>query len=100
MNKGDLVSKIAEKADLSKAQATEALNTMLDCIGDSLKEGDKVTLIGFGTFSASLRKERQGRNPQSGESITIPAKASVKFKPGKELSDSVDSPELIKKLSE
>jgi DNA-binding protein HU-beta len=99
MNKGDLISKIAEKADLSKSQASDALNTMLDCIGDALKEGDKVTLIGFGTFSTSLRKERQGRNPQTGDSITIPSKASVKFKPGKELADSVDSPELIEKLS-
>ncbi|MEM1325807.1 MAG: HU family DNA-binding protein [Bacteroidota bacterium] len=99
MNKGDLISKIAESADLTKSQASDALNTVLDTIGEALKEGDKVTLIGFGTFSTSLRKERQGRNPQTGASITIPAKASVKFKPGKELADSVDSPELIKKLS-
>lgn len=99
MNKGDLISKIADKAGLSKAQSTDALNAVLDSISDALKEGDKVTLIGFGTFSPSLRKERQGRNPQSGATITISAKVSAKFKAGKELSDAVDSPELIKKLS-
>ena len=99
MNKGDLISKIADKTDLSKAQASDALNAVLDSITDALKEGDKVTLIGFGTFSPSLRKERQGRNPQSGATITIPAKVSAKFKQGKELGDAVDTAELIKKLS-
>lgn len=99
MNKGDLVSKIADKTGLSKAQSTEALNAVLDSVADALKDGDKVTLIGFGTFMPSLRKERQGRNPRTGDPITIAAKVSAKFKPGKELNDAVDSPELIKKLS-
>ena len=90
MNKGDLISKVAENANLSKAQATEALNAVLDSIGGALKAGDKVTLVGFGTFSVSHRAERTGRNPQTNESITIPAKNVVKFKPGKELSDSVN----------
>jgi len=90
MNKGDLVSKIADKADLSKTQAQDALNATLDCIGGALKDNDKVTLIGFGTFSVNHRAARQGRNPQTGKAIQIAAKNLVKFKPGKELADSVN----------
>ncbi len=90
MNKGDLINKIAESAKLTKAQAGDALNAVLDSIGDALKKGDKVTLIGFGTFSVSKREARTGRNPQTGASIKIGAKNVVKFKPGKELSDSVN----------
>lgn len=90
MNKGDLVSKIAEQADLSKTQAQDALNAALDAIGSALKNSDKVTLIGFGTFSVSHREARQGRNPQTGKTIEIAAKNLVKFKPGKELADSVN----------
>ncbi len=89
MNKGDLVNKIAEDANLTKAQATEALNSVLNAVSDTLKDGNKVTLIGFGTFSISARAARAGRNPKTGESITIAAKNIVKFKAGKELSDSV-----------
>ncbi|TXB61608.1 HU family DNA-binding protein [Phaeodactylibacter luteus] len=91
MNKGDLINKIAESANLSKAQATDALNAVLDGITDSLKANDKVTLIGFGTFSVSHREARSGRNPQTGESIQIAAKNVVKFKPGKEISDAVNA---------
>ncbi len=90
MNKGDLVAKIAEKADLSKAQAQDALNAALDTIGEALKGEDKVTLIGFGTFSINHRAAREGRNPQTGKTIQIAAKNQVKFKPGKELADSVN----------
>ncbi|MCB0619271.1 MAG: HU family DNA-binding protein [Saprospiraceae bacterium] len=90
MNKGDLVSKVAESANLSKAQATAAVNTVFDAIADALKDGDKATLIGFGTFSVSKRDARSGRNPQTGKTIQIPAKNVVKFKPGKELTDSVN----------
>lgn len=90
MNKGDLINKIAESAKLTKAQAGDALNAVLDSIGDALKKGDKVTLIGFGTFGVSKREARTGRNPQTGASIKIKAKNVVKFKPGKELSDSVN----------
>lgn len=90
MNKGDLINKIAESANLSKAQATEALNAVLDGISDALKDGDKVTLIGFGTFSVSRRDARSGRNPQTGATIKIAAKNVVKFKPGKEISDAVN----------
>lgn len=89
MNKGDLVNKIAESAKLTKAQAGDALNAVLESIEGALKEGDKVTLIGFGTFSVSQREARSGRNPQTGATINISAKNVVKFKPGKELSDSV-----------
>ncbi len=90
MNKGDLINKVAESAGLTKAQASAAVNTVFDSIGESLTSGDKVTLIGFGTFSVSSRDARQGRNPQTGETITIPAKSSVKFKAGKELTESVN----------
>lgn len=90
MNKGDLINKIAESANLSKSQATDALAAVLDGIADALKDGDKATLIGFGTFSVSKREARTGRNPQTGETIQIAAKNVVKFKPGKELSESVN----------
>lgn len=90
MNKGDLINKVAESAGLTKNQATAAVNAALDSIADSLKNGDKVTLIGFGTFSVSHRAARQGRNPQTGETITIAAKSNVKFKAGKELTDAVN----------
>ena len=90
MNKGDLVTKVAESADITKAQAADAVNTVFDSIADALQTGDKATLIGFGTFSISERSARTGRNPQTGATIKIAAKNVVKFKPGKELSDSVN----------
>jgi nucleoid DNA-binding protein len=89
MNKGDLISKIAADASISKAQAGDALNAVLDGIAGALQSGDKVTLIGFGTFSVSKRDARTGRNPKTNAKIEIPAKTVVKFKPGKELADSV-----------
>jgi DNA-binding protein HU-beta len=90
MNKGDLINKVAESAGLTKAQATSAVNSVLDSVGESLSNGDKVTLIGFGTFSVSHRAARTGRNPQTGQAIQIAAKSNVKFKAGKELTDSVN----------
>lgn len=99
MNKGDLINKVAEETGLSKAQSGDALNAVLNAVTEALKDGDKVTLIGFGTFSLSLRSARTGRNPQTGEAIEIPAKVSAKFKPGKELSEAVDTEELRTKLS-
>lgn len=90
MNKGDLINKLAESASLTKAQAEDALNGVLNSIAEALKDGDSVTLIGFGTFSVSHREARSGRNPQTGETITIAAKNVVKFKPGKKLSESVN----------
>jgi len=90
MNKGELINTIAEKANLTKAQAADALNTVIDAIEGSLKAGDKVTLVGFGTFSVTHRAARKGRNPQTGAEINIAARNVVKFKPGKELSDAVN----------
>ncbi len=90
MNKGDLISKIAEEANLSKAQAQEALEATLGAISETLQSGNRASLIGFGTFSVTQRNARVGRNPQTGESINIPAKTVVKFKPGKELTSSVN----------
>jgi DNA-binding protein HU-beta len=90
MNKGDLISKIADSAGVTKKQASDALDAVLDSIEGALKKGDKVTLIGFGTFSVSKRDAREGRNPQTGKTIKIPAKKVVKFKPGKALADSVN----------
>lgn len=90
MNKGQLVDSIASNADLTKAQAAAALNAVLDAVGNTLKAGDKVTLVGFGTFSVSHRAERQGRNPKTNETITIKAKNVVKFKPGSDLEKAVN----------
>ncbi len=90
MNKGDLISKIAEDADLTKGQATDALNSVLEAIQKTLKKDDKVTLVGFGTFSVSKRAARIGRNPQTGKEIKIKAKKVAKFKAGKALSDYIN----------
>ena len=90
MNKGDLIDQIAKDADISKSQATDALGSVLDSISKTLKKGDKVTLIGFGTFSVNNRPARTGRNPRTGEAIKIPAKNVIKFKAGKGLSDKVN----------
>ncbi len=89
MNKGDLIDQMAADAGISKVQATEALNSALTSIRKALKKGDKVTLVGFGTFSITKRAARTGRNPQTGESIKIKAKKIVKFKAGKELAEYV-----------
>lgn len=85
MNKGDLITRVAEDADLSITQATEVVNTLLYTISDTLKNGKKVSLFGFGTFTPQERKSRPGRNPKTGEAIMIPSKRIVKFKSGKEL---------------
>jgi DNA-binding protein HU-beta len=91
MNKGDLVKVIAEAAGVTNAKATDTLNAVLDSIRKTLKKGDKVTLIGFGTFGTAKRAKRSGRNPATGAKITIAAKTLVKFKAGKELSDAVNT---------
>ena len=90
MNKGQLISKIAEDASLTKAQATSALEAVIDGVTGTLKSGDKLTLVGFGTFSISARAARKGRNPQTGAEINIPAKNVVKFKAGKDLTEKVN----------
>ena len=90
MNKGDLINSVAESAGLTKSQAGDALNAVLNSISGCLADGDKVTLIGFGTFSINKRNARTGRNPRTGGEIQIPAKNIVKFKAGKEFSEKVN----------
>lgn len=90
MNKSELVDRIAEKADLSKADATRALDAVLEGIVSALKEGEQVSLVGFGTFQAKARAARTGRNPKTGEEITIAASRSAAFKPGKALKDALN----------
>ncbi|MDD5007844.1 MAG: HU family DNA-binding protein [Syntrophorhabdaceae bacterium] len=85
MNKGDLIDTIVKEAKISKASAEKALNTVIDSVGTTLKKGDKVAVVGFGTFSVSRRKARKGRNPQTGKEIKIPAKKVVKFSAGNKL---------------
>ena len=85
MNKGELIAAIADQSGLTKAASEKALNAMIDAIGDSLKKGQRVGLVGFGSFSVSQRAARTGRNPQTGKEIKIPAKKVVKFKPGADL---------------
>jgi DNA-binding protein HU-beta len=87
MKKADLVGKIAEGAGITKAQAEKALASFTGAVETALKAGDRVTLIGFGTFSAVTRKARTGRNPQTGKEIKIAAKTSGKFSPGANLKD-------------
>jgi len=90
MNKSDLVEKMAKDCDISKAVAEKALNSVMDAISEAMSAGDKVTLIGFGTFSVAERAAREGRNPQSGKTIKIAAKKVVKFKVGSKLADAVN----------
>jgi DNA-binding protein HU-beta len=87
MTKAELVAKIAEGAELTKVQAEKALNSFIAATTAALKAGDKVTLIGFGTFSAVTRAARIGRNPQTGKELKIAAKTNGKFSPGKALKD-------------
>lgn len=89
MNKGDLIEKVAQDCSISKTMAEQALNSIMDAISEAVSAGDKVTLIGFGTFSVSERAAREGRNPQTGKAIKIPARKVVKFKPGSKLADAV-----------
>ena len=89
MNKGELAEKVAKNSGLSKASAEDAVNTVLGAIADALTKGDKVTLVGFGTFSVADRAAREGRNPQTGAKMNIPASKGVKFKAGSKLTDSL-----------
>lgn len=86
MNKSELVNAIAEKSGLSKVDSKKALDATLSAITDELKNGGKVVLVGFGTFSVSERSARKGINPRTKKPINIPAKKSAKFKAGSELS--------------
>lgn len=91
MNKAELVAKIAEKSELTKKDAEKALNAFIEVVQEALKNGDKVQLVGFGTFEVRERAERKGRNPQTREEITIPASKAPIFKAGKALKDLVNS---------
>ncbi|MBQ9607041.1 MAG: HU family DNA-binding protein [Lachnospiraceae bacterium] len=90
MNKSELVESIAKKAELSKKDAEAALNAFTDVVGKALKKGDKVQLVGFGTFETVKRAARKGRNPQTGKEIKIAASKAPKFKAGKALKDLVN----------
>ncbi|MGE5768165.1 MAG: HU family DNA-binding protein [Bacteroidota bacterium] len=90
MNKNDLVAVVADKTGLSKADATKSVDCVFDAITDSLKTGEEVRLVGFGTFTVSKRAASEGRNPRTGERIQIPASKQPKFKAGKGLKDAVN----------
>lgn len=89
MNKTDLVNLVAEKAEISKKDATKAVDALFDGIVEALAAGDKVQLIGFGNFETRERAARKGRNPQTGEEIEIAASKVPAFKPGKQFKDSI-----------
>ena len=89
MNKNDLIAAVSENSELSKADATKAVDAVFDTISNTLKGGDEVRLVGFGTFSVRERSARTGKNPQTGATIQIAASKSVGFKAGKSLKDAV-----------
>ena len=89
MTKADLVSKIADASGITKSQAGKAVDGFISAVATALAGGDKITLVGFGTFSVASRSKREGRNPRTGEKIKIPASKGVKFKAGKTLSEKV-----------
>ena len=90
MNKTQLVNAIANDAEITQAEAGRALNALLETVTEALRKGDTVTLVGFGTFSVSASPERVGRNPSTGEAITIAAANKPTFKPGKALKEAVN----------
>ena len=90
MNKADLVAAMAEKAGVSKKDAEASLKAFTDVVAEELKKGEKIQLVGFGTFEVSERAAREGRNPQTGEAMQIAASKSPKFKAGKALKDSLN----------
>lgn len=91
MNKNDLIGVVADKTGLSKADSTNAIDCVFDAISDALKGGEEVRLVGFGTFTVSHRRASEGRNPRTGEKISIPASKQPKFKAGKSLKDAVNT---------
>lgn len=90
MNKTELIAAIANQTELSKKDAEAALKAFIDVVSEELKKGEKVQLVGFGTFEVSERAEREGRNPSTGETMTIKASKSPKFKAGKALKDMIN----------
>jgi DNA-binding protein HU-beta len=89
MTKAEIVAKIASDGGITKSQAEKAVDGFVSAVSDALTMGDKITLVGFGTFSVGERAQREGRNPRTGEKIKIPASKVVKFKAGKTLSEKV-----------
>ena len=90
MNKQDLIGQVADRAGLSRTDTARAVETMLEVITSALKRGDEVRLVGFGNFSVTRRKASTGRNPRTGEPMSIKATSQPKFRPGKVLKDSVN----------
>ncbi len=90
MNKNDLIARVADHAELGKAEATKAVDGVFEAITEALKDGDEVRLVGFGTFAVTNRAASEGRNPRTGETIKIPASKQPKFKAGKGLKDAVN----------
>ena len=90
MNKTEFIAAVAEKAEISKKDSEKALKSFVDVVAEQLKAGDKVQLVGFGTFEVSERAAREGRNPQTGETMTIAACKAPKFKAGKALKDAIN----------
>lgn len=97
MNKAELVSAMSKEAGITRVQAEKALNCMQDSVVDSIRKGEKVTLVGFGTFATVQRRARTGRNPQTGSEIKIPAKRVPKFSPGIKLRAAASSTRARKK---
>ncbi len=91
MNKTELIAAMAEKSEISKKDAEKALKAFTDIVAEELKKGEKIQLVGFGTFEISERAARVGRNPQSGKEMNIPASKAPKFKAGKALKDFVNA---------
>lgn len=91
MNKAELIAAMAEKAELSKKDSEKALKAFIDVVTDELVKGEKIQLVGFGTFEVSERPAREGRNPQTGETMEIKASKSPKFKAGKALKDIINA---------
>jgi DNA-binding protein HU-beta len=91
MNKTELVAAIAEKTGLSKKDAEKALKAFTEVVSEELKKGEKIQLVGFGTFEVAERPAREGRNPRTGETMPIPASKAPKFKAGKALKDAVNA---------
>jgi DNA-binding protein HU-beta len=90
MNKGELVAAVAEKSSLNRKDAEKAVEALFECIESALMEGDRVQMVGFGTFEVRERPARKGRNPRTNEEIDIPASKAPAFKPGKLLKDAVN----------
>lgn len=91
MNKAELVAAVAESAEISKKDAEKALKAFTDVVAGELKKGEKIQIVGFGTFEVSERAARTGRNPQSGKTMEIPASKAPKFKAGKALKDAINA---------